>query len=72
MSCPIEVLIGATKPILMFRASGEGAGFVKNSKAATVEMIITIITAKAIIFLFKYTSLRFFLSISNDFANKIN
>jgi len=45
MSCPIEVDRGATKPILMLRASAEAAGFDTNSNAATLEIaMIAIIT----------------------------
>jgi hypothetical protein len=52
---------GATKPMLMFRASAEGAGFDDNSIAATAEIAIIATIIKASIFLFKFASSLFFL-----------
>jgi hypothetical protein len=62
---------GATKPICMFLASGEGACGI-NSIAATAATITIKITIIASIFFCKYTSLAFFFSISKQTANKIN
>jgi hypothetical protein len=56
MSVPTGDLdIGATKPIFIFRASGDGA-FGNNCKVATVATIIIIATIKASIFFCKFTS----------------
>jgi hypothetical protein len=60
MSCPIDEPNGATKPIFMSLASGDG-GLGTNSQAATDAMTITATTIIASIFFCKLTSSSFFL-----------
>jgi hypothetical protein len=72
MSCPIDVLIGATRPIFIFRASADGAGFEDNSTAAMAEMMIITTTIIARIFLCNFKHPFVFLCYIKGTVNKIN